>query len=106
MRTVTVHLDPGLGVRLRVGVTSYMGAPVDDEHSLAEFVGHAFSDRQAEESGADDEKIHVIWFSGHRQQGYPTGTCGPEMCELPGTALRLGAGDGRSQLAHDSASSL
>jgi hypothetical protein len=48
----------------------------------------------------------VIWFSGHRQQGYPTGTGRPEMCELPGTALRLGAGGDRSQLAHDSASSL
>ena len=38
-------------------------ATLDDEHALAELGSHAFGDRQAEKSGADDEEVKTC---GHR----------------------------------------
>ena len=56
MRTVPVNLDPGLRLRLAVGVSADMRTPVDDEHPLAELSGHALGNRQTEKSGTDDHR--------------------------------------------------
>ena len=106
VRAVAVYLDTGLRVGFGVGVASEMGAALHDEHTLAQFIGHALGDRQAEESGADDKQICAMRFSGHRQQGYPTGACPLETRDVAGLAWAVGTIRDRSQLAHDSASSL
>ena len=45
----------GFGVRVAADVR----APVDDQHALAELRCHALGDRQAEESGTDDEEVET-----------------------------------------------
>jgi hypothetical protein len=67
VRAVHVHLDPGLGVRLAVGVASDVVAPLEDQNLQAELVGTAFGDRQAEETGPDDDEVsvqHNSWYGG------------------------------------------
>ena len=109
MRAVLVHLDAGLRFGFGVGVAADVRAPVDDEHPLAELRRHALGDRQAEESGADDEEVETSRCAGaatrgaerHRQQGYPT-TASTRIA----APSRPSGPRRRSQLAHDSASSL
>ena len=57
MRAVLVDLDAGLRLGLGVGVAADVGAAFDDEDALAELRGRALGDRQAEESGADDDEV-------------------------------------------------
>jgi hypothetical protein len=59
VRPVAVHLDPGLGVRLRVGVAAEVGAALDDEDALVQFRRGAFGDRQTEEARAHDDQIRL-----------------------------------------------
>ena len=62
MRPVAVHLDAGLGFSLGVGVPSDVVAAVDDDHLLTCARG-AFGNSEAEETGANYEKIHAssLW---------------------------------------------
>ena len=57
MGAISVDLDAGLRFRLGLGVSADMPAPFDDQDPLAELAGHAFSNRQAEESRADDDQV-------------------------------------------------
>ena len=61
MRAVAVNLDAGLRFGFGVSVAADMAALLDDQHPLAQLSGHAFGDRQAEETGADDNEV----FGGH-----------------------------------------
>ena len=98
VRAVFVHLDTGLRLGLGVGVAADVRAPLDDQDPLAELGGHALGDRQAEESGADDEEVETVGGLGgdpgrssHRQQGYPTrAPVGPTVA--PALASHAGRG--------------
>ncbi len=57
MRAVLVHLDVGLRVALAVGVATEVVAALEDEHPQAQLLGAALGDREAEESGADDDEV-------------------------------------------------
>src|SRR5205085_4093519 len=57
VRTVLVHLDPGLRVRLRVRVAAEVAAPLEDEDLLAQLGRGPFGDGQAEETGPDDDEV-------------------------------------------------
>jgi hypothetical protein len=52
--TVLVDLDAGLWLRFRVRISADVGPALEHENALVELRGHAFGDRQAEESGTDD----------------------------------------------------
>ena len=72
MRAVDVHLDPGLGVGLAVGVATEVVATLEHEHLQPELVGAAFGDRQSEEAGSDDYEVwvqHISKFSGAHGHG-------------------------------------
>ena len=56
---VDVHLDAGLGLGLAVGVAAEVVATLEHQHLEVELSGAAFCDRQAEESGADDDEVRV-----------------------------------------------
>jgi hypothetical protein len=72
---VLVHLDTRLRLGFGVRVAADVRAPIHDEDSLVELGRHALGNRQAEESGTDDEEVKT---SGHRQPGYPTRLGPPE----------------------------
>ena len=57
VRAVAVHLDAGLRLGLRVGVTADVWASVDDENALVQLRRHTLGNRQAEESGTDDKEV-------------------------------------------------
>ena len=59
MRAVLVHLDAGLRFRFRVRIAADVRPPLEDQHALVELRRHPFSDRQAEETGADDEEVEA-----------------------------------------------
>ena len=71
VRAVTVHLDAGLRLGLRIGVAADVWPSLDDENALVQLRCHTLGNRQAEESGTDDKEVET---SCHRQQGYPTAT--------------------------------
>ena len=54
---VSVDLDTGLRFGFGVGVAADMAALFDDQHPLAQLSGHAFGDRQTEESGSDNDEV-------------------------------------------------
>ena len=54
---VLVHLDPCLLVDLAVGVATEVVATLDDQHLETELLGAALGDGEAEETGADDDKV-------------------------------------------------
>ena len=56
---VDVHLDAGLGLGLAVGVAAEVVATLEHQHLEVELSGAAFCNRQAEESGADDDEVRV-----------------------------------------------
>ena len=57
MGAVLVHLDVGLRVALAVRVAAEVVAPLEDEHAETELLGAALGDREAEQSGADDDEV-------------------------------------------------
>ena len=57
MRAVHVHLDAGLRLGRGVGVSADVVATVDHEHSFVQLGGDALGDREAEETGTDDDEV-------------------------------------------------
>ena len=66
---VLVDLDTGLRLRLGVGVAADVGSPFEHEDTLAELRRHALGDRQAEESGSDDEEVIASGGQGRSEPG-------------------------------------
>ena len=109
VRAVLVHLDAGLRLGLGVGVAADVRAAVEHQDALVQLGGHAFGDRQAEESGADDEEVEAAGGLGRSDPGVGAviGSKGIRpRCVVTRMRARPVASDGRSQFAHDSASSL
>src|SRR5215467_3063444 len=62
-----MDLDPGLRLRLAVGVPADVVAPVDDQHAQPEFAGAALSDGQPEQARPDDGDVDVHEATGQCQ---------------------------------------
>ncbi|GAB3555524.1 hypothetical protein GCM10027444_33410 [Actinopolyspora lacussalsi] len=67
MRTVTMHLDAGFRLGLGVGVTTYVVPSLQQQYSLVQLGGGAFSDRKSEKSGTYD--YQVITSEAHSREG-------------------------------------
>lgn len=67
MRAVAVHLDPGLGIGLAVGVAADMAPPVEEKNPQAHRLGREIGDRRAIETRAHDDEIGL----GERQARGP-----------------------------------
>ena len=69
VRSVLVHLDAGLRLRLGVGVAAQVVTALDDEHLLTQLRGRTFCNGQAEESGSNNDEVirsHVPHLIGDR----------------------------------------
>jgi hypothetical protein len=57
VRTVAVDLDPGLGLRLAVGVPADVRPALHDQDAQAQVARAPLRDGQAEEAGPDDDEV-------------------------------------------------
>jgi hypothetical protein len=57
VRPVAVYLYTRRWFGFGVGVAADVGSLLDHEHALVQLSGHALGDRQAEETGTDDEEV-------------------------------------------------
>ncbi len=68
VRTVLVHLDAGLRLRLGVRVAADVRAPVQHQDALVQLGRHALGNRQTEESGTDDKEVKTVEGGERREQ--------------------------------------
>src|SRR5262245_25393807 len=62
-----MDLDPGLGLRLAVGVPADVMPAVDDEHAQAQIARAPLRDGEPEKPGPDDDEVGVHAFADSRR---------------------------------------